>query len=79
MFLENWVWLRHRSCIPPIDDTDWFDLSTIRDTLLIERPAALTDILTYKDIAVKQGRNYLDEDFVIVGDSLDLGNLRLLV
>jgi hypothetical protein len=46
----------------------------------MERPAAdSTDILTYEDIAVEQGRNYLDEDFVIAGDSLNPGNLRLLV
>jgi hypothetical protein len=45
----------------------------------MERPAGPTDILTYEDIAVEQGRNYLDEDLVIVGDSLNPGNLRLLV
>ena len=46
----------------------------------MERPATdSTDILTYEDKAIKQGRNYLDEDFVIVSDSLNLGNLGLLV
>jgi hypothetical protein len=46
----------------------------------MKRPVAdLIAILTYEDRAVEQGRNYLDEDFVIVGDSLNPGNLRLLV
>jgi hypothetical protein len=46
----------------------------------MKRPAAdSTDILIYEDRAIKQGRNYLDEDFVIVGDSLNPGNLRLLI
>jgi hypothetical protein len=46
----------------------------------MERPATdSTNILTFEDIAIEQGRNYLDEDFVIVGDSLNPGNLRLLV
>ena len=39
----------------------------------------LTDILTYKDKAIKQVCNYLDKDFVIVSDLLNLGKLRLLI
>ena len=39
-----------------------------------------TDILTYEDRAIEQaGRDCLGEDFVIVGDLLNPGNLRLLV
>jgi hypothetical protein len=68
------------SFIPPVDNTNWLNPSIIRDTLPIKRPATdSTNILTYRDIAIKQERNYLDKDFVIVGDLLNPGNLRLLV
>jgi hypothetical protein len=64
-----------------VDDSDWLDLSTIRDTLLGEKPLVeSTDILTYKDIATKKGRRKcFNKDFIFIGDSLDPGNSRLLI
>jgi hypothetical protein len=67
--------------ITPADDSDWLDLSTIRDTLPGEKPLLeSTDILTYEDIATKKGgQNCHNKDLVFVGDLLDPGNSSLLI
>ncbi|KAH8650228.1 hypothetical protein BGZ60DRAFT_194297 [Tricladium varicosporioides] len=62
-----------RAFLTPTDDSNWLDLSTIRDTLPEEKPLVeSTNVLTYEDTATeKGGRKCFNEDFVFVGDSLD--------